>query len=214
MYCFGCGEKFPLPDNLQQKEIEYERTPVDITDDITRINNLPKICIRGLTLPADSGYYYIVWPGNDYFLARARADVSGRKYLCPSGVRRPILKARVVTGNTTLFIVEGELEALSLAQAPGKFDICSPGAATNFKLERDPKFYLTNYREYVIIVDRDKAGFNAAVSMKTQLLTHSPYVRVVFKDPDNDINDILQAKGIAGVEEWLRGNALMDVRAM
>lgn len=212
-YCFGCRTKFDLKDlNIDPETIEYEETIPDLVADLTRINNLPKMAVRGLTLPCDGDYFYIVYPGCNYFIARSLTLHSGRKYLCPSGARRPIYRARI-EGNETLAIVEGELDAASLALVPGTFDVCSPGAASNFNIERDLKFYLT-YKRFYLYTDKDRAGFDAAVTMKTQLLKYTPFVTVVFKNPERDFNDILQEEGANGVAKWLRenGGASMGVQ--
>lgn len=212
-FCFGCNTRFDLKTlNIEPGEQEYVENRTNIVAELARINSLPKMAFRGLVLPFDDNSCYLVWPNGDYFIARSRLSNSGRKYLCPTGLRRPLYRARVGTKSDTLVIIEGELEAASLAQVPGTFDIVSPGAATNFNIDRDLKIYLT-YRRFYVIVDKDRAGFSAAVAMKAQLLKHTPYVTIVFKDPEKDINDILCQEGTDGVEKWLRANGLAHTDA-
>jgi hypothetical protein len=205
-FCFGCGSRFALEElGLSVKQGEtYERPTTNIAADIARINALPKGAYRGLCLHYDSDYSYLVWPGNDYYIARSRSTDSGRKYLCPAGHRRPLFVARQERQNT-LAIIEGELNAASLALVSAPFDVCSPGAAGNFNLEKYANFFL-KYTRFVLISDKDRAGFNAAVSLKTQLLKHTPYVTILLME--QDFNDILQAEGTAGIERWLVTNGI------
>jgi hypothetical protein len=206
-HCFGCGYRAPLTDKDRQHE-ETTQPPIDIDAELTRISNLPKMAFRGLVLPVDGAFAYITYPGSRYFIARSLLSDGGRKYICPPGYRRPTLRARVVESDT-LAVVEGELNALSLAQAEPPFNVCSPGAASNFFLDRDMKYFLT-YKRFLLYTDYDRAGFNAAVAMKAQLLNYTPYVEIFLMK--KDFNDILKDEGVLGIRQWLEqhGSAPTD----
>ena len=195
-YCYGgCGRILLSELGIEGESYETVRRepPEDIGASISRIATLPKIWHRGLEFPADDSYFYIVWSDSSYYKRRLLVGGGGAKYLCPRGVKKPLFVARETKGQTRLVIVEGELNALSLASVPGNYDIVSPGGCGDFKTERYLSYYLTGYDKYVIVVDKDAAGLSAAIATKALLLKHSPYIDVRFMD--EDYNDVLVNQG-------------------
>src|SRR5690606_40100808 len=95
-------------------------------------------------------------------------------------------------------IVEGEINALSLATVVDDWTIISPGATTQFC----KKPYLREYEKYdkiVIVADRDKAGAIAVIELKPLLLKNTHDVRHVLID--KDFNDWLVQNGPEGLRE-------------
>lgn len=176
-FCFGCYQIIPLA------ELGVERSPKEhyvenIQAKIEYICTLPKTSIRGLLLPTDSAGYYIVWPDHSYFKLRVLEPADGQsKYKNPAGHRQPVLWVRK-QGFRKLYIVEGELNAISLSYAIKDADICSPGSAGNFA-KKDTVTNLTEYCKYaniVIVVDRDAAGTQAVIRLKGALIDRVPFV--------------------------------------
>lgn len=189
-YCFSCGAHGKASElGLKLGDIK-PREPEDIAKTLAYISSLPRTEIRGLNLPVDDKYYYVVWPDGSYY---KRRDKSGgpSKYLCPIGHSKPLFKADV-KGRKTLCIVEGEINALSLSAIYPPFDVVSPGSATEFTSRK----YLTEYAKYdrfIIVADADPAGLKAAINLKSELLKRTPHVRTHLMG--QDANDILVQQG-------------------
>jgi hypothetical protein len=200
-HCFGCGYRVPL--SKLGIEVEKEAKPrekEDVERTLAYIAALPVKTVRGLSLPCDDKYYYIVFPGCNYYKKRA-FDSSGSRYLCPSGHAKPLYVPYKTTGDT-LAIVEGELNALSLAQITPLYSICSPGGTSEFggkSFDKYVSFYLTSYKKFVIVTDRDRAGTLAAIEIKAKLIKYTPYVKVILQEPD--YNEILQNYGTEGLKQ-------------
>lgn len=202
-HCFGCGYRAPLKELGIGYEKESKETPIekeDVEKTLDYINKLPTKAIRGLDLPYDDRFYYVVFPGYNYYKKRAFAD-SGSKYLCPTGHAKPLYVPYKIDKADTLAIVEGELNALSLATTKPPFDVCSPGGCSSFygkEYERYKQFYL-HYKQFFVMVDKDSAGVRAAIELKAKLTKHSPYVMVRLMD--RDLNEILIENGTEGVRK-------------
>lgn len=190
-YCFGCATRFELTD-IGLTSNEPKKQPEDISASLAYIASLPKANVRGISLPVDDRYFYIVWPDFKYYKKRNLRINEGAKYRCPTGISKPLYVPRQTKGQDRLVITEGELNALSLAQIPGDYDICSPGGCGDFKNERYMSFYLT-YKKFCLILDKDAAGMGAAIALRAMLLKHSPYIDVRFVE--KDFNDVLCQDG-------------------
>lgn len=188
-FCFGCGAhgkpgtKRSVP--IEQRKEKYVE-PIEET--ITYIRGLPTKTIRGLSLPYDSKYYYIVWPIGLYYTARSWEN-DGPRYKHPIGHKQiPFVIRR--QGSKRLFIVEGQLNALSIAEVISDVDIVSPGSAG--ELAKWSNNYL-GYSEYTIIVDKDQPGIKAGLALREQLIKHCP--AVLLKAMEMDANDMLVKRG-------------------
>ena len=192
-YCFGCGAAGPLRD-LQITTPPKPRPKEDIHTKLTYISRLSKADIRGLQLPADRNNYYILWPDNHFYIQRSRKDSKSRYYV-PAGHSRPLFYAR--RENTkTLWFVEGEINALSLAQAVTD-TVVSPGAATKFY-----KNDLNLFRKYdtiYLVADSDVAGCLAAIELYNRLKVFNKKIYIQLWS--TDANDILVQKGIHGLRQ-------------
>lgn len=201
-HCFGCGYRASLGEALEKQSKETVVEKENVKESLSYINELPRKSIRGLDLHYDDRFYYILFPGFNYYKKRAFIDV-GSKYLCPTGHTKPLYTPYKVNNTDTLAIVEGELNALSLAQAKPEFDICSPGGCSSFygkEYDRYKQTYLT-YKHIIVIVDKDSAGVKAAIEIKAKLTQHTPYVTIRLMD--RDLNEILINNGIEGIKEAL-----------
>lgn len=191
-YCFVCNKYFkdiaePIPTSI--KPIE------DLHEKLIQISKLPTTEIRGLILPFDNSGYYIVWPTGDYYKLRRWGNHSDReRYLSPSGHRKPLFKLpEKVT--PSLLIVEGELNALSIALHNPAFDIISPGGVGNFN---DSQMLLTlpslaYYANILIIADADTQGLEASLKLKEKLKQLPS--RVTINLVEKDFNQVLVEYG-------------------
>ena len=183
-HCFGgCGRIELSELGLTAPEAPKPRYKEDLAKKREYINALPVKEIRGLPFRYDSLGYYVCWPNSDYYKLRLFSPGDGPKYKNPSGHTQPVFWARRSTGQT-LYVVEGEINALSLAEAV-QYDIMSPGSASNFLALTSND--LTIYRSYaniIIMVDRDAAGTAAAIHLKGLLLGKVPFVSIVLMPKD------------------------------
>lgn len=189
-YCFACGKQ-ATPEELGMEAVVLppEREPENLEESFAYIDSLPKVKLRGLTFPADEWGYFICWPGRDYYKKRLYDETSGR-YRSPVGHKEPLFWARG-RGYQTLAIVEGQINALSIAETDLHIDIVSPGGVGNFYGKVAPKV-LTEYCRYstiVIICDEDAPGAKAAISLYSQLVTKGRTVSM--KLMKQDANDLL-----------------------
>lgn len=193
-HCFGCGARGSLSE--LGLAAPPPRPKENLVERMREIDQMPLVSIRGLTLPSDGVGYYIKWPDNTYYKKRLRIG-GANKYLCPAGHTKPLLVAVRAPLSSPLFVVEGELNALSLALlAPGT--VVSPGGAADFSSKK----YLQEFKKYniiYIIADNDRAGYEAVVKLKAECLkyTHKVYAHLM----ERDFNDILVERGLAGVAD-------------
>lgn len=196
-YCFGCG-KSGFAKDLGIQGLPAPRPPEDITDRLEYIRNLPLQEIRGLHLPADDEGYYILWPNGRYYIKRVHvADQHAGKYRAPRGHRRPLL-LKMKTRERVLWWVEGEINALSLAEIVENGTIATPGGAGD--LSKHLKF-CEQFDTIYVFVDNDSAGVLAALELKRKLPTHKGLMIQVW---DKDINDWLQQDGRRKLQEEVR----------
>lgn len=210
-HCFGCGAHGVLSTLLGESVVKRpheEKPKEDLEASLARIKALPTKEIRGLQLPYDDKSYYIVWPNCPYYSRRFFEVAEGMpKYKRPSGHPTPLLNAR--TNGTPLVIIEGELNALSVALAVDSehslsLSIVSPGSAGDFYSKgRDSNLdTYCRYPHIVLLVDADKAGTIAAIELKTKL-TLRGHKNVSIHLMKKDANAILVEDGKERLKQYL-----------
>lgn len=186
-YCYGgCGvipleEVGEFPPSSPPKP-KYQE---DLITKRNYINGLPKKEIRGFNLHYDLEGYYICWPNDLYYKQRLFESKETAKYKNPAGHSQPLFIVRRAYSRV-LYLVEGEINAMSVSRALPEYDVASPGSASDFlaeKFTRDLPLYCT-YSTIVILVDRDAPGAAAAIRAKSLLLTKVPKVHIGFMEKD------------------------------
>lgn len=210
-YCYGSCAKAYSIEEVAKKGIseEYEededREREDLVETFRYIKTLPTREIRGLRFPADSRGYYICWPDDSYYKYRLFNPGKGSKYIGPVGYRPPLFWAK--KGSlSTLAIVEGEINALTVAKAQESWSVVSPGSATCFS-SRNLSTYLTEFKKYnrvIVVLDDDPAGLKGFIEAKSLFLYKLPFVDYVMV-PKPDLNERLCDGGIQKVQEVLQG---------
>ncbi len=139
--CFGACHKSYTNKEVEERtgeSFDYDEKEDEEKEDLKTtfeyINSLPKKHIRGVLLPYDERGYYIVWGHDEYSKFRQFNPGKGQKYIGPKGHYPPLFWARH-SGSSILFIIEGEVNALSVAQIVSG-DVCSPGSASMFNTDR------------------------------------------------------------------------------
>lgn len=199
--CYGCNASGPISalGSAVVGSSPVRLPPADLQADVARVSALPRAVVRGLSLPVDDTSYYILWPGNAFYKRRKFFPGDGPKYLCPRGHKKPLYFPRQEDRHDTLAVVEGELNALSLASIEPPFDVCSPGGVGDFKESLWPS--LAGYKKYLLILDKDKPGLDAGKKMKEWLVRKTPYVELRLVSPD--LNDMLVYGSLKQeVESW------------
>lgn len=208
-YCFGaCAKQYTneevsrsLGTVLEDAGEDFDE-PEDLSERFRYIESLPKERVRGLDLPADERGFYVTWPGASYFKYRLFSPGKGSKYLGPKGHSPPLFWASK-RGYSDLYIIEGEINALSVARAVSA-DVCSPGSAGCFKTAMLLK-HLTEFKNYsnvFVVLDDDAAGLKGLIEAKAAFLYQIPFVRYLLIKPD--CNDILVQEGEAALRERLQ----------
>lgn len=197
-YCFGCGH-YSGPNSEKKTEPQYNGPPEDIQYNIGRIKGLKKIFTRGMWFHADRDGFYILYPDGKYYVKR-NANPDFGKYVGPRGHKKPLFRAKELSPSKPLIIIEGQLNALSLAEVGVSATVVSPGAATDFKKINHLPYYCV-YNNIVLVLDNDAPGALGAIELKAQLLKFPEVKNVLIKLVDKDANDILQEKGSIALKE-------------
>lgn len=210
--CFGCGAYGTLESlGLGSNTRTYVDTvpPEDVKESLEYVNSLPKEPIRGLELHTDERNYYIVWPDGAYYKSRSKSsEDNSKKYYCPKGVPKPPFFIR--SGKQfswykkALMVVEGEINALSIAQCCSFIDILSPGGSGDFTSEKTKKAlpFFQQYNKILLIADADKAGAEAVMGLAGFLRSNG--IKTYAKLMDKDANDLLTGEGREALEKQIR----------
>jgi hypothetical protein len=185
-YCFGGCGIIPLSE-LGDVAPAAPVRPTDLKSELERIRLLPTGSVRGLVLPIDSDSFYIVWPEGNYYKRRKFFPGEGPKYLCPRGHTKPLFIAHNPKAATQVAVIEGEINAMSLATLNPKFAICSPGGVNQFN-KKD--LNSLHFNKFILILDKDRAGLEAALKAREILIKRTPYVEIVLME--KDLNQLLQ----------------------
>jgi hypothetical protein len=197
-YCFGCNTHFS---KLDVKLPPKRETPSeDLDAKLAYIDTLGKQTHRGLEFPVDKEGYYIVWPNAKYYKVRLWNDTESR-YKSPKGHKKPWFiihpPQRVYS---SCFVIEGEINALSLSKAISGHSVYSPGSATNF-YDREARYMLPELCKYDvinIIADADIPGVKGLIELKKALNSLDKLVTIRLMS--TDCNDILTSKGVEGLK--------------
>lgn len=200
--CFACGANGPLSEldpNAVPKVIEAVK-PEDLVASYKYIDSLPLIDVRGLKLPADDEGFYIPWPNRAYYKKRIFEPGDGPKYLGSAGHTRPLFWARK-SNNPILILVEGELNALSLAKAVSNMNVASPGGAGDFSSKRIRRLLTTENicSTVLVIADRDKAGTEAVINAVSELRASGREALGILMQ--EDANSLLERFGSGGLRQ-------------
>lgn len=196
-YCFGCRASGPVADLGAEYRGSKTTQPEDIVASLRRISDLPKQQVRGFQLPADEMYWYLVWPSGRYYVRRRHETKPGQqKYLSPKGHARPTyIPRKAETG--TLWFVEGELNALSLAQVVSD-TVASPGSAGAFAKKNWTLF--RRFSRVIVVADDDAAGADAAYLLAERLVKDMKK-EVIIQLWAKDANQILVEEGTDGLQQ-------------
>lgn len=117
------------------------------------------------------------------------------------GTRTLFGQQRVPLGADTVCIVEGEVDAITVASVMPKWCvICLPGATTT-RLIRESLPFIRGFKKIVICMDNDEAGHQAEGEIVSMLPTYKTFV---VKLTRNDPNDYLQANDASSLVSHLR----------
>lgn len=199
--CFGCGKRGPR----SELSGEYATVPIEdpepenLAQAYEYIDSLPLTLQRGLMLPTDRRGFYVPWPNRTYYKYRF-FEPTGPKYVGAKGHKKPPFLANL-TMSSLCFLVEGELNALSLVEALPEASVISPGGAGDFSSDRIKKYYtvLDKYSTIVLVVDEDEAGAKAVISSMPVIKQWGKRVISWLMKPD--ANDLLQGIGSAGLRQ-------------
>ena len=151
----------------------------------------------------------IPYPGEEYYTARrlsAAGDTDGKKYLYPpkkvAGGKRAFNVPALTGGAEIVYIVEGQLDAMTIEQEGGAGVGCNEPAQMLDALNRAGDALTA--KAFVIIPDKDENGAGAAKAAKMQdALKKAGKAAYIRELPNNvhDCNDCLQYRGL--LHSWL-----------
>lgn len=196
-YCYsGCGA-IPLSEiGINANEIS-PKPKEDVEASLLYVASLPSGSVRGFSFPTDKLGFYIVWPNAPYYKKRLFDPKAKTKYIGPAGHKPPLFWA-AQEGSQVLTVVEGELEALSLAAAQLGWDIVSPGSAGQFASPALVRSCL-RYDTVLIAVDNDGPGIKGAQDLASALVAKVPKLVVIYKDKERDFNKVFCEEGAPGL---------------
>ena len=198
-YCFVCGATKMMLEAISEKT-KPKAEPEYLCDSMRYIQMLPKKQIRGLYLHYTEAGYYIVWPDKNYY--KFRTTSGNTRYLSPRGHTPPLFWARQLSSQKRLVIVEGEINALSIAEATYGVSIVSPGSALNFKSRKEDLISIArNYESVLIWSDMDGPGITALWELMPALVVRG--IKVSQITSELDANDLLCKHGASAVSKQL-----------
>jgi hypothetical protein len=200
-YCFGCARAFRAK-KAGVSELPEAREPEDPAPMLEYIGALPTKQIRGLELPFDERGYYLVFPGGNYY--KLRLWEGKTRYIGPRGQKPPLFIAGLGSSEWGLF-VEGEINALSLAQACPELTVVSPGAASQFNQEACKKYLqsVVSCSKILVIADADAPGCKAVIEAVAAFAGQAREVK--WLTMEKDANEVLQAEGKAALRAQISG---------
>jgi hypothetical protein len=209
-WCFGCCQKIPLNElGISPQEAAREACYIeDLEATLNYISNLPKKEIRGFNLSFNDRGYYLVFPTLDYYKFRSLDSEAKSKYRGPSGHSKPWFRAQI-TQSSSLVLVEGEFNALSLGKLGLPVDVVSPGGAGDFysRTGKQELLKCLQYSAIHVIVDSDAAGAQAAIETKAFLVANG-HNDVRIHLVETDFNDIHVKEGIEKLREKVKAMGL------
>lgn len=189
--CFGCGVSGKLTDIGIDAKGSYESKKENIKESIQNITQYPIKDFRGLKFHCDDTGAYIIWPGSVYYKKRYFDPAPGYpKYKGPKGHNPPAFIAERDKKAETGIVVEGEINALSLAEVLRNITIVSPGSASSFA---DVGELLKDYRNVLVIADNDPAGVMGIIPLVSELKKNAINTKVTLWD--RDANEVLVNDG-------------------
>ena len=208
--CFGCGAHGALEElegvELPPREELEPEPPEDLAKAYDYINALPKTLQRGLFLPTDDHSYFVTWPNETYYKRRFKNPGDGPKYVGARGHKRPLFWARQ-EGHKVLALVEGEINALSVARAFDNIDVVSPGGVGDFSEKKLSK-WLTRYYRYstiLILADADKPGAEAIINALA--VCWASKIQAIGIPMARDANDLLVGSGVGKLREEIKARS-------
>lgn len=194
-HCFVCWKH-----DVGQVEAEYipeAKEPEDLEKSLEYIRSLPYKKVREITLKSNNLGYFVVWPKGDYY--KYRSYNGEPRYRAPRGHSQPLFSFTAVNGATSLVIVEGELNALSLVESCIAA-IVSPGPAGNFISHKNELITIAKqYSNVLVWADADGPGIKAIWEI-------APYIKdCITHISHQDANDILQSHGVGGLQKYVGG---------
>lgn len=99
----------------------------------------------------------------------------------------------------TLYITEGQIDAMTLWQCGFKNVVSVPSGASNLKYLEYNYDYLKKFDELVFWIDNDEAGRKAGERFKSKF----PDARIVFHKECKDANDVLNTLGCEEIKRFL-----------
>lgn len=207
-YCFSCQTYFNQVQSYSLTIQSHGKTiqPDNLEEAFKYIDSLPHVEHRGLSFPYDNAGYYVVWPDKSYYKKRAWPAPDVVKYIGPKGHTAPWFIVVDRPTHQKLIFVEGEINALSLANVLGSdsgYNIISPGSLSGFvdsRLKKSCKL-LSRYSKIILMLDSDR-GLEPALKCKRLLSELVPDIQIILMD--EDWNDLLVKYGKEKAQEKFR----------
>lgn len=199
-HCFVCGAHMRILDAVNAAPAK-PKVVEDVKASLQEIKQLPMRLIRGLWLHYAQNGYYIVWPTNDFYKLRLTSGYT--RYIGPVGHTPPLFWAKKLYQADTIVLVEGELNAMSVAEASSDWDVVSPGSAMNFGSKEAELLQLVGkYKTVIIWTDGDSAGIMALWKLLPVLINRN--IKCSHISQEDDANDILVNAGYVAVGAVVR----------
>jgi hypothetical protein len=189
--CYGCGARGALSDLGEAPAEVAAPEPENLARSLAHIEALPLREVRGLLLPSDERSYYIVWPERNYYKRRFLTS-HGSKYVGAAGHKKPWFWVR--REGAACVVIEGEINALSIAEACPDLAVVSPGGAGDFssKTAKRELQSLVHFSTILIIADADAPGAKAVIDLYGELAGRVPTKTLLMP---TDANEVLQHSG-------------------
>ena len=209
-YCFSCETSYRGLDDVKQEEInDFEDETLELkptfafTSAVRGIS--PEIYTQYSYFKDKSGTHVIKHYNSAGEVVATKSRHKDKTFAWSGEAKEAVPFGMNLwrSGGKRIYITEGELDCLSVAQAiKGKYPVISinNGAQTAKKDLSKHIDFLNSYDEIILWFDSDKAGRKAVADVAP--LFSPGKVKTIDSAPYKDANDILIAKGVAGVTKY------------
>lgn len=209
-YCFPCESSFRGLDGEKQQEIkEFKDETLNIKETFTFTSPVrgisPDIYTQYSYFKDTTGTHVIKHYNEAGEIVATKSRHKDKTFAWTGEAKEAVPFGMNLwrSGGKKIYITEGELDCLSVAHAiKGKYPVISiNNGAQSAKRDLSKHLdFLNSYDEIILWFDSDKAGREAVASVAP--LFSPGKVKTIDSAPYKDANDILTAKGVAGVTKY------------
>ena len=144
----------------------------------------------GIEYDAETESIVIPYKGKNYAISRS---IKEKMYRKPKGIEEPLYEVGE-SQSRLIYVVEGQLDAISLKQAGAEYAVATGGSGiSKVTTTLEEQEVVSQVRRAVIVADNDEAGIRTATKLESEL-KRSGFSVLMAELPSEfkDANEVLQ----------------------